>query len=227
MPVSELLLRIVLSFVVLFIFMKIEGRKDLSQMTFFNFVKSITIGSIAASLVTDNNFSILNGVIAIVGWSLLTFILDIIDIKSIRGRKVVTGVPEIVIKDGRLSRSAMKKTRLDVNQLSALLRQKNVFSFTAVDYAIFETSGRLSVLLKEEKQFATKSDINKTIGDKMFPFNLLVISDGIVRRDNLERLHLDENWLQDEIKKAGFNSPKEIFVAELQTDGTLYIDKYD
>lgn len=227
MGIPELLLRILLSFVVLFILMKIEGRKDLTQLTIFNFVTAITIGSIAASMVSDNSFSILNGIISLVGWTLLTFILDIIDIKLIKGRKLLTGTPEIVIKDGKIAKDVMRKTRLDVNKLSALLREKNVFSFTEVDYAIFETSGKLSVLLKEQNQPTTKSDINKPIGQKMYPFNLLVISEGKIREENLKKLHIDKSWVLEEIKKAGYNSEKEIFVAELQSDGSIYIDKYD
>lgn len=226
MGIPELLLRIVLSFFVLFILMRIEGRKELTQMTIFNFVTSITIGSIAASMVSDNTFSILNGIIALTGWTLLTLIIDFIDIKSVIGRKIFTGKPLIIIKNGKIAKDAMRVCRLDANKLSAFLREKNIFSLSNIDYAIFETSGKLSVLMKEEYQPASKSDINKPIGEKIFPFNLLVISDGKIRKENLSDLDLDEKWVLDEIKKAGYTSPEEIFIAELQTDGSLYIDKY-
>src|SRR5699024_439692 len=86
MGISELLLRITIGFVVLFVLTRIMGRKEISQMTFVNFVSAISIGSITANLVVNQNLSILNGVIALTGWTVFTLVLAFVEIFSIKGR---------------------------------------------------------------------------------------------------------------------------------------------
>ncbi|MBP1948646.1 YetF domain-containing protein [Virgibacillus litoralis] len=228
MGVPELLVRIILAFFVLFILARIMGRKEISQMTFFNFVSAIAIGTIAGSLVTSQNLSIRNGILALVGWTLFTLVMGFIDIKSKGARKVTTGNPVIVIKDGKIMENSLRKTRLDIEALKALLRQKNIFSMSDVSYAIFETSGKLSVMKKEINQPATKGDMNvlSTTPDT-YPIATEVISDGIINTKNLAKLNLDRDWVEGQIKNADVNYPSQIFYAEVQPDGTLYIDKKD
>jgi uncharacterized membrane protein YcaP (DUF421 family) len=175
---TELIIRIAIGFVVLFTMTRITGRKEVSQMTFFNFTSAIAIGSIAANLVVSPNTSIRNGVIALAGWTAFTLIMDVIDIKSKEARKVTTGDPIIVIKEGKIVERALRKIRLDVDALNAMLRQKNIFSQADVDYAIFETNGKLSVMPKETKQPLTKSDMTIMTQTKQYPLPTEVITDG-------------------------------------------------
>lgn len=228
MSISELLLRIVLSFLVLFSLARIMGRKEISQMTFFNFVSAIAIGSIAANFAVNQNLSIRNGLIAITGWALFTIIMGFIDIKSKNARKITNGQPLIVVKNGKVMENSLRKARLDIDSLSALLRQKNVFAMADVDYAVFETGGKLSVLKKEIKQSVTKGDMN-LVGTtpKVYPVATKVITDGVVNRKNLSALNLDMNWLEQQVEQTGAKSFSQIFYAEVQPDGTLYVDKKD
>ncbi|WP_163538446.1 DUF421 domain-containing protein [Gracilibacillus sp. YIM 98692] len=227
MQLSELLLRVFLGFIVLFILARTMGRKEISQMTFFNFVSAIAIGTITGSLVINQNLSIRNGIIALVGWTIITLLMGYIDIKFKKARKLTTGEPIIVIKEGKVMENSLRSTRLDMDALNALLRQSGVFSVQDVDYAIFETSGQLSVLKKQEKLPVTKSDLSFPNKVKVYPTATQVISDGQVHLTNLSRLDLDENWLQQQLQNSGVNSISEVFYAEIQTDGTLYIDYKD
>lgn len=228
MNISELLFRIVLSFIVLFVLARIMGRKEISQMTFFNFISAIAIGSISANLVVSQNLSIRNGLIAIVGWAVFTLIMGIIDIKSKSARKITTGQPLIVVKNGEIMESELRKARLDIDSLTALLRQKNVFAMSDVNYAIFETSGKLSVMKKEINQPVTKGDMNKvSTTANAYPIATAVITDGKVNTNNLSALNLDMNWLEQQVEQAGIKTFSQVFYAEVQPDGTLYIDKKD
>ncbi|WP_077211250.1 YetF domain-containing protein [Bacillus dakarensis] len=225
MGTGELLMRITIAFFVLFVLARIMGRKEISQMTFFNWVSAISIGSITANLAVNQNLSIQNGVLALVGWSIFTIFMGIIDIKSKVARKITTGQPEMVIKEGKIMEGALRRLRMDVDELSAMLRQKNVFAMSDVDYAILETSGRLSVMKKEEKQALTKSDANIFYQQpKKFKMATQVISDGKVITQNLSKLHLDSSWLEKQLEKAGVYSVTDVFFAEVQPDGSLYID---
>ncbi|KKB38056.1 YetF domain-containing protein [Bacillus thermotolerans] len=224
MDIFELILRISLGFIALFVLTRVMGRKEISQMTFFNFVSAIAIGSIAANFVVNQNVSIRNGIIALAGWAAYTLLMDFIDIKSKQGRKILTGDPIIVIKEGKIVESAMRQSRLDLDSLNAMLRQKNIFSVADVDYAIFETNGQLSVLPKEPVQPLTKGDNMVMPKAKVFPLATEVVSDGTVLTDNLNKLKLDMQWLEQQLKKAGVNSVSDVFYAEVQQDGTLFVD---
>ncbi|MCP8616234.1 YetF domain-containing protein [Salirhabdus salicampi] len=229
MDVYELFLRVFLSYVVLFILTRIMGRKEISQMTFFNFVSAISIGSIAAALVVNNNVSIRNGILALVGWTIITLILEFLDIKSFTARKLIVGEPVVVIHKGKIMDNGMQKTRLVIGELIAMLRQKNIFSIQDVDYAIIEPSGRLSVKLKYDNLPVTKRDLNvsNAPSHNYSPDTTGVIFDGKVNKTNLENLNLNERWLKTQLQQQGVQSAKEVFYAEVQNDGTLYIDKKD
>lgn len=224
----ELIIRIAIAFIVLLAMARWAGRKEISQMTFFNLVSAIAFGSLAATLVLNSNVSIINGIIALVGWSAFTVLTDIIHLKSKKARKILMGDPIIVIKEGNIMEGALRESRLDTDALKGLLRKKNVFSLSDVDYAIFETDGTLSVLKKEDKQNVTKGDFNIAVSQNRFvPVATELVSDGLVNVNNLSKMHKDQSWLESQLQLAGADSLDEIFYAEIQPDGTLYVDKRD
>ncbi|WP_175616011.1 YetF domain-containing protein [Piscibacillus halophilus] len=225
MSISELLIRLIIAFVTLLTLTRIMGRKEISQMTFFNFVSGISIGTIGASLAINPSLSIRNGLIALIFWSLFTICIGIIDINSRKFRLTVEGQPAILIKKGKIMEHELQKARLDIDALNALLRKNGAFSVKDVDYAIFETDGSLSVLKKEPEQVVTKMDMNiKPNMNDVFPIATSVISDGRIIMDNLKKLNIDMKWIEEQLKSSGFNSITDIFYAEVQKDGTLYID---
>lgn len=113
-----------------------------------------------------------------------------------------------------------------MDELQALLRQKDIFSLKDVDYAILETNGELSVLKKESQQPVTKTDLNiKSLKNVLFPLPTDVISDGKINSENLSKLHLEKSWLDRELQKANIRSAEDVFFAQVQQDGTLYIDR--
>lgn len=228
MQTSELIIRIVIGFIGLLILTRIMGRKEISQMTSFHFVSAIAIGSIAANFVLGPSISIKHGLISLIGWTIFTLLIDIIDFKSMLIKKITSGEPVIVIKEGKIIEKALRKNRLDVDTLKALLRDKNIFNFSDVDYAIFETNGKLSVLPKEQKQPITKSDLElSNMPKNMFPLTTEVVSDGKIISENLTKLNLDVNWLHQQLLQAGVKSVEDVFYAEVQEDGSLFIDSKD
>ncbi|WP_019414393.1 DUF421 domain-containing protein [Paenisporosarcina sp. TG20] len=226
MTVSVLIVRLLIAFTVLLILTRIMGRKEIAQMTFFNFISAISIGTIGASLAIDSTLSIRNGLIALVAWSIFTIVLGIISINSREARVLIEGQPRIVIKNGKIMEDELRKVRLDVDALNALLRVKNVFSIFDVDYAIFETSGKLSVMKKEPQKFVTKSDMGIQLTQpNIYPISTAVISDGSIVSLNLKKLNITSQWLTEQLKLSGINSVSEVFYAEVGKDGKLYIDK--
>ncbi|PFA63026.1 hypothetical protein CN378_18480 [Bacillus sp. AFS015802] len=229
MSISELSFRLILSFLVLLGLTRIMGRKEISQMTFFNFVSAIALGTLGASLATDSSISVRNGLIALVGWTLFTLVMGYVDLKSKGFRKAVEGVPRVVIRKGEIMDAELRKVRLDLDALNALLRKKNVFSVMDVDYAIFETDGTLSVMKKEKQQSLTKGDMNTfSVGSSnRFAIPTALIEDGKVVMKNLNELDLDEKWLTNQLNSLGITAISDVFYAEIQKDGTLAVDPYN
>ncbi|MGD7023895.1 YetF domain-containing protein [Rossellomorea vietnamensis] len=225
MNIFELFLRVVIAFIALFIMARLSGRKEISQMTFFNFISAVAVGNIGGTIVVSAELSIRNGLLALAGWLILTVGFSYIDLKSKGARKILEGEPIIVVKQGKIMEHSLKKTQLDVDGLMALLREKQVFSMKDVDYAIFETNGKLSVLKKQAQQTITKNDMNVPLKSEKYPQSTEVIADGEVIQNNLKRLNLQEEWLILQLQQKGIQSISEVFYAEVQKDGSLYIDK--
>ncbi|MEG7357185.1 DUF421 domain-containing protein [Bacillus vallismortis] len=225
MPIPQLIIRLIIAFITLLVLTRLMGRKEIAQLTFFNFVSAISIGTIGASLAIDSTLNIRNGFIALFAWSAFTIIVGFLDIKFPAFRFAVEGQPVILIRKGKIMDKQLRSVRLDLDALQTLLRKKNIFSLADVDYAIFETDGSLSVLKKQAKQNVTKKDMNVQGENAKVSHPASVIADGKVREDNLKKLNLNKQWLMDQLKESGIQHPKEVFYAEVQTDGTLYIDK--
>ena len=225
MNMLEVIVRVALSFLVLLILTRIMGRKEISQMTFFNFVSAITIGTLSGALVTDKTLSVGNGVIALLAWSIFTIIIGVVTIKSKRTRQIIDGEPVIVVKEGKIMEEALLKVRLDVDSLKASLREKDIFSLMDVDYAIFETDGKLSIMKKENKLPLTQSDMHTDERKKnLFPLATEVIVDGVINTNNLAKLNLDRKWLYEKLQELDVSSISQVFYAEIQKNGQLFID---
>jgi uncharacterized membrane protein YcaP (DUF421 family) len=169
------------------------------------------MGSIAGDMVVHNDIAILNGTLCLGVWAGLTFIVEFISLKSTKARVLLDGEPTIIIKKGQMMRDALKTLRLNIDDVTMLLRINNVFSIKDVEYAIYEPNGQLSVFKKAESETYLPSEI---------------ISDGKMVKRNLKELGLDEEWVQKQLLALNILLIDEVFYAEIQKDGKLYVVKY-
>lgn len=141
-------IRTLLGFFILFLLTRVLGKKQLSQMTFFTYITGIALGNIAGDMVVHRDIKIIDGVTGLILWAVLTFTLEFISLKSSKARVSLDGEPTIVIKNGKILEKAMASNKLNMDDLSMLLRTKNIFAVSDVDYAIFEPNRQLSVQKK-------------------------------------------------------------------------------
>jgi uncharacterized membrane protein YcaP (DUF421 family) len=118
----------------------------------------------------------------------------------------------------------MASSKLNMDDLSMLLREKEVFSIREVDYAILEPNGKLSVLKKQEEANITKKDLKIPLANRLYLPTELIVDGKIVER-NLKELKVSREWLDHQIKLSGVQSAEDIFFAELQFDGSVHMDK--
>ena len=219
----EMILRTTGAFVALLVLARILGKKQLSQLTFFHYITGIAFGSIAAEMAGQTDVKFLNGLTSLIWWAVLTLLASYIALKSSKIRVVLDDQPSIVVKEGAIMENALKKERLHINDLMMMLREQSIFSLQDVQYAILETNGELSVMKKVAQQEATKQDVKApTSAPKYLPTEL--ISDGKIMKKNLTELSLTEEWLMKELRKKGVESADQVFLAQLQDDGSLFVE---
>lgn len=216
-------LRVIIAYFLLLFLARFMGRKLISHMTFFDFVVGIIVGSVVATMSVDQNNPLVSGISILIVLALLTVGIDLLDIKSFVSRKLFDSEPVLIIENGKLNAANMSRTRLPMDQLMMLLREKNVFNIADVEFAVFETDGKLSVLLKSQKQPVRPSDLG--ISTTYYGLTKELIIDGNVLNENLESAHLDRQWLTDSLKNYGIRDIKDVFFAGLDTQGNLYVSK--
>jgi uncharacterized membrane protein YcaP (DUF421 family) len=215
--------RSIIAFFSLLIFTRIIGKEQISQLTFFDYVLGISIGSIAASLTTDLSSGAWPHWVGLLTWAVLGYLMELITMKWRYAAKYLEGEPTIVIMNGKIMESALKKLKYRVSDILALLRNQGVFDVNQVDFAIIEPNGQISILKKPEYQ------INKDMNIQVPPSGISteLIYDGIIIDENLRQLNKDRAWLMDQLRKHKIKDPSEVFLATLNPAGDIYIDKYD
>jgi uncharacterized membrane protein YcaP (DUF421 family) len=219
------LVRSTIAFFSLLIFTRIIGKEQISQLTFFDYVLGISIGSIAASLTTDLSSRAWPHWIGLLTWAVLGYLMELITMKWRYAAKYLEGEPTIVIMNGKIMESALKKLKYRVSDILALRRNQGVFDVNQVDFAIIEPNGQISILKKPEYQNVINKDMNIQVPPSGISTEL--IYDGMVIEENLRQLNKDIPWLMDQLRKNNIKDVSEVFLATLNPAGDLYIDKYD
>ncbi len=200
------------------------GKKQLSQISYFEYVTGITIGSIGAEVITGLERKITVGIIGIITTAALPFIVGLISEKSKKFRDLIEGKGTVFIKDGKIMEDNLKKERYTTDELLALLRKKDVFQVSDVEFAILEATGDLSVMLKKENQPLTAKDLNLTVASVKEPQT--VIMDGEILDEPLSTIGRSRGWLQTELEKLGVTI-ENVFLGQINSYGELTVDLFD
>ncbi|MEY8820043.1 DUF421 domain-containing protein [Bacillus subtilis] len=220
----EVVIRTVASFGLLLIAERILGKQTISQMTIFDFIAAITLGAIAAGLAYNTSIKPHNMAISFSIFVLTIFLISFLSIKSRKLRKFFAGDPTVLIQNGKILESNMRKMRYTLDYLNQQLREKEIFNIEEVLFAILETNGQLTVLRKPQFRHVTKQDLMIAVNqEQRLPIELIM--DGEIIENNLKQNRLTESWLLEELRKRDIKV-KETVYAVLLGNGDIYVDQY-
>lgn len=221
MGFGQLTIELIFGFFSLLLITRFLGKTQITQLTAFDFISALIMGELLGNAIYDDNTGVAKILYAITVWGLLIFAIQFLGQKSIQIRKLLEGTPSLVIEKGVINRQALKKNRMNINELINLLRIKDVFSVREVEYAILEPNGSLTVLRKPEFDTPTLKDLNIPLNSKSLP--LLLVSDGIILTQKLQKINKSEPWLINELKQQGYTNINNIFYAEWREEDGLYV----
>lgn len=199
-----------LSIVVMFLLTKLMGTKQVSQMTMFDYVTGITVGSIAAELATELEEPA-KPLTAMVVYGLVAVLISIITCKSLKLRAWITGKPLVLLENGVIYRENLKKAKLDLNEFLTYCRIGGWIDLSQLQTAVLEHNGSVSFLPKEKDRPATPTDLD--LSPKQSNLQTPFIMDGQLLRDNIHQAGKEEVWVRRSLLGQGYQNEREVFLA--------------
>lgn len=213
--------RSLFSIFILYIVTKLIGKKQASELSLFDYVIGISIGNFAAEMIINMDTPYLYGCIAIITFGLISYIVSIITMKSIKLRRIIIGTPTIVIENGKILEKSLRKLKMDINDLLEQTRIGGVFDVSEVDYAIVEANGKLTIMKKSKYTPLTPNDMNLKVENKGLVANVIIDSE--IMHNNLKNMNKKEDWLYKELKIKGYRNLDKILLATLDNNNKLIV----
>ena len=208
--------RTILVLIILFFITKMMGKKQISELNFFDYVVGITIGSIAADISLDIEKNMIAGIAALFIYGFISYIISFVSIKSILARRFFIGVPTVLVEKGKIIESGLKKSKIDVNDLLMVARENGYFNLDEIDYALMEVNGNISFLPKEKEKPVTKKDMKIKCSNEGLTVNAIIDSKYMV--NNMKAINKDKEWLDHELKVNGYDNYDNILLAMINNN---------
>lgn len=243
MDMLNLFLRTILTYFVVFIMLRLMGKREIGKLSVFDLVISIMIAEIAVFVIEDTNKPLLDGIIPMVTLVAIQILIAYITLKSLWLRRAIDGVPSIIIDQGKIQRDEMKRQRYNLSDLMLQLRQNHVTNVADVAFAILETTGKLTVVKKkdfyeyrsEQQDHPNRQNLQWEASEELIEqqaepriryegLPLPLIMDGKVLDKNLEKIGHNRFWLKNQIQLKGVKDFKEIFFCTIDHRGRIFID---
>lgn len=213
--------RTIILYLLVVVIIRLMGKHQIGQLQPFELVITIMISELAAIPMQDTDIPLLHGIIPILTLLLIQVILSLLSLKSEAARRIICGSPSILIDKGAINQNELTRLRYNITDLLEQLRLKGMPNIADVEYAILETSGKLSIIPKSQKRPVNTEDLRLNAAYEGLPITLIV--DGVLKEKNLSRLNLSQEWLRDELKKFGLQTWEQVFLASIDSSGFLYL----
>lgn len=209
------------SFLAILILTKLMGYREMSQLSMFDYINSITIGSIAAEMATSLEENFMEPLVALIVYSLATIFFALLTSKSIKMRRCIEGRPLILMSNGELYRDNLKKAKIDIGEFLTQCRVNGYFDVSKLETVVLEGNGKMSFLLKVSDRPVTPSDMGLSPEQDYLVAN--VILDGVILEKNLHHTGNDEKWLRNQIKRQGADRIEDILLATCDSNNQITV----
>ncbi|MBR2833675.1 MAG: DUF421 domain-containing protein [Bacilli bacterium] len=201
LQLGDVALRALVSLVTLFLITKLLGKKQVSQLSLFDYVIGISIGNFAAEMTINLESEYLHGTLAVIIFGLVAYFVSVITMKSIHLRRFFMGRPTILIQDGKLLMKGLQKVKFDINDLLEECRSNGYFDISEIAYGVLETSGKLSILPKAEYKTPVNKDLNIKVSKSGLCANVII--DGKIMNDAVRNMGVSEKWIYRNLRVQG------------------------
>jgi len=215
--------RTVYFYIVLLVVIRLMGKREIGILSPWDLVLTIMLAELAALPIENQEVGLLEGAVPILTLLVAQVVISWLTLKSVSFRNLIAGTPSIVVKDGRIIESELRRLRYGIDDLMEQLRQKNVPNIHDVEVAVLETNGSLSVIPKSQRRPVYPSDLGLSTGYEGLPIPL--VNDGRIDYRALSAAGLDLTWLKQELERRGIHDPKEVLYACLDSQGNLFVQE--
>ena len=212
--------RALISLAVLYLVTKMIGKKQVSQLSLFDYVIGISIGNFAAEMTINLESHEVYGIVAVLIFGLIAYLVSIVTMKSITLRRFFMGTPTVIIQNGKINYKNMKKVHIDINDLLEQARINGYFDISEIDYALMEANGIMSFKLKDKYENTTNNSMN--INYKGNGLIAAVVIDGNIMDNNIYNMNKDVDFVESKIKSMGYNI-KNILLATLDENDKINV----
>ena len=213
--------RSLIAILILYIATRLIGKKQVSELSLFDYVIGISIGNFGAEMIINMDTPYIYGCIAIMTFGIVAYFVSIITMKSIKLRRLIIGTPTIVIQNGKILEPSLRKLKMDINDLLEQTRIGGTFDISEIEYAIVEANGKLTIMKKSMYNPVTPNDMKLKVQKKDLVANVII--DSKVLFNNLKNMNKTEEWLEQELKIKGYRDLDKILLATLDIYDKLIV----
>ena len=209
---SIIILRTIISYLLILIIFRLMGKREIGELSILDLVVFIMLGDIAVISIAEHDKPFLHILLPMIILLIIQVVFSFVSLKSSKFRKLLEGSPSIIINNGNIDEKVMRQQRYNFDDLLTQLREQGIVNVKEVQFAILETSGKLSIMKKSQ---------NEPLTNKETAFPLII--DGQIQQKSLEQIGQNDFWLRQQLKKHGYEDPKQISLCTY-SNGEFYID---
>lgn len=216
-------MRTLVLYIVVVTVMRIMGKRQIGELQPFELVIAIMLSELAAVPMQDTGIPLIHGLIPILTLMFLEIFLSYVTLKSRRIRKLVCGTACVLIQHGQVVEGELRRQRFNLDDLMEELRLSGYLNISDIEYAILENSGKLSIIPKSSVSPVTRKDLNLSQTEVALPVSLIL--DGQLIYNNLNYIGQDKKWLLNKLKEFNINKIEDAFIAMMDSNGKLYVQR--
>lgn len=220
-----LILRSIIVYCIVLFGVRVMGKRQIGDMQPFELVVTLIIADLACIPMSDSSIPIFFGIVPLFTLVLVHYLFTVLNMKSIFFRKILNGRPIIIIDKDGINYKSLKMLNMTINDLTEGLRTSQCFNINDVAYAIVETNGNISVLLKASAQPVSNEGMK--INEDESSLNVILINDGKLLKENLSYLGLNESFIKKILEKEKINGIEKVLILSIDAHGEIYLqEKY-